>query len=220
VQIAGGRGFVKPFPYERYLRDARINRIFEGANEVLRLFIALNGLQSPAESLKEVGTALRRPLRHLGLLSGYAASRIRSRLGASATLDAPLHPRLGNHKSYFEKHVAELKGATQRAIMRHRSEIVDRQLVLERLANMAIELVATACVLSRTQSLIDERGIETSERELELCDLFCVESGRRFRSNRIALDGREEEVDSSRRAIAAVVRKEQRYFVDDAILNL
>jgi acyl-CoA dehydrogenase family protein 9 len=220
VQIAGGRGFVKPFPYERFLRDARINRIFEGANEVLRLFIALNGVQSPAESLKEVGTALRRPLRHLGLLSGYAASRIRSRLGASATLDAPLHPRLGKHKSYFEKHVSELKNSTQRTIMRYRSGIVDRQLVLERLANMAIELVATACVLSRTQSLIDERGIEKCERELELCDLFCVESGRRFRSNRIALDGREEEVDSSSRAVAAVVRKEQRYFVDDAILDL
>jgi acyl-CoA dehydrogenase family protein 9 len=220
VQVAGGRGFVKPFPYERFLRDARINRIFEGANEVLRLFIALNGVQGPAESLKEVGTALRRPLRHLGLLSGFAASRIRSRLGASATLDTRLHTRLGKHKSYFEKHVAELKGATQRAIMRHRSAIVDRQLVLERLANMAIELVATACVMSRTQSLIDERGLEACERELEICDLFCVESGRRFRSNRVALDGREEEVDSTRRAVADLVRKEQRYFVGDAILDL
>jgi alkylation response protein AidB-like acyl-CoA dehydrogenase len=220
VQIAGGRGFVKPFPYERFLRDARINRIFEGANEVLRLFIALNGVQGPAESLKEVGSALRRPLRHLGLLSGYAASRIRSRLGATATLDTQLDGRLAKHKSYFEKHVAELKGSTQRAIMRHRTAIVERQLVLERLANMAIELVATACVISRTQSLIDQRGVEACERELELCDLFCVESGRRFRSNRVSLDGREEEVDSKRRAVAAVMRKEQDYFVEDAILDL
>lgn len=220
VQIAGGRGFVKPFPYERFLRDARINRIFEGANEVLRLFIALNGVQGPAESLKEVGTALRRPLRHLGLLSGYAASRIRSRLGATATLDTQLDQRLSKHKSYFEKHVAELKASTQRAIMKHRGAIVERQLVLERLANMAIELVATACVISRTQSLIDERGIEACERELELCDLFCVESGRRFRSNRVSLDGREDEVDSKRRSVAAFMRKEQEYFVEDAILDL
>ena len=55
VQLAGGRGYVKPYPYERMLRDSRINRIFEGANEVLRLFIALNGVQAPSEALKEVG---------------------------------------------------------------------------------------------------------------------------------------------------------------------
>jgi alkylation response protein AidB-like acyl-CoA dehydrogenase len=220
VQIGGGRGFVKPFPYERMLRDARINRIFEGANEVLRLFIALNGVQGPAESLKEVGTALRRPLRNLGLLSGYATSRIRSMLGASATLDAPLHPRLARHRSYFEKHVAELKAATDRMIMRHRSAIVERQLVLERLANMAIELVATACAISRTQSLIDDRGLDECARETELCDLFCVESGRRFRTNRLALDGTEEDVDSTRRAVAGAVRDEKRYFVKDAILDL
>ena len=220
VQIAGGRGFVKPFQYERLLRDTRINRIFEGANEVLRLFIALNGVQGPAESLKEVGTALRKPLRHLGLLSGYARSRIRSMLGASATLDARLHPRLGVHKSYFEQHVAELKGAATRMITHHRSAIVERQLVLERLANMAIELLATICVISRTQSLIEEKGVDACSREIELCDLFCVDSGRRFRNNRMALSGHEEEVDSTRRGVAAVVRLEKRYFVSDAILDL
>ncbi len=220
VQVAGGRGYVKPFPYERMLRDSRINRIFEGANEVLRLFIALNGVQGPAESLKEVGTALRQPLRNLGLLSGFARSRIRSMLGASGSLDARIAPRLDSHKSYFEKHVAELKASTDRVIFRHRTAIVERQFVLERLANMAIELVATACVISMTQSLIDERGVEACQRELQLCDLFCVESGHRFKANRTALDGREEEVDTTRRSVAATVREEKRYFVKDAILDI
>ena len=219
VQLAGGRGYVKPYPYERMLRDSRINRIFEGANEVLRLFIALNGIQAPAEALKEIGSALRRPLRNLGLLGGYATSRVRLRLGQTSTLDFEVHERLKKHKDYFEKHVAELGGATDRSILRHREKIVDSQLILERLANMAIDLFATACVIARTQSLIDERGAETCDREIALCDLFCVEAGRRFRGNRHMLDGRAHEVDDIRRSVASSIRGGKGYFVTDAILE-
>ena len=220
VQVAGGRGYVKPYPYERLLRDARINRIFEGANEVLRLFIALNGIQGPAESLKEVGTALREPLKNLGLLSGFATSRIRSMLGATDVIDTPLHPRLLQHKKFFDKHVGDLKSATERAIIRHRSGIIDRQLVLERLANMAIELLATACVISRTQGLLDSRGEEGCERELSLCDLFCVESGLRFRAARVTLGSHAEATDAKRRTIAADIRNAGGYFVGDAIMEV
>ncbi|HEX9309879.1 MAG TPA: acyl-CoA dehydrogenase family protein [Gemmatimonadaceae bacterium] len=219
VQLAGGRGYVKPYPYERILRDSRINRIFEGANEVLRLFIALNGVQAPAEALKEVGSALRRPLRNLGLLGGYATSRVKLRLGQTSTLDIDVHERLAKHKDYFEKHVAELGAGTDRAIVRHREKIVDSQLVLERLANMAIDLFATASVIARTQSLIDERGVDACEREIDLCDLFCVEAGRRFRANRNLLDARADEVDDRRRSVASSVREGKGYFVVDAILE-
>lgn len=219
VQVAGGRGFVKPYPYERILRDSRINRIFEGANEVLRLFIALNGIQGPAESLTEVGAALRRPMRNLGLLSGFATSRIRGILGATDKVDTKLHPRLDRHKDFLEKHVADLKSATAKAITRHRRDIVDRQLVLERLANMAIELLATACVISRTQSLIDAKGEEGAEREISLCDLFCVESGLRFKDARDTLGSLSEATDAKRVTIAGDVREAAGYFVEDAILD-
>jgi acyl-CoA dehydrogenase family protein 9 len=144
---------------------------------------------------------------------------VKLRLGQTSTLDIAVHDRLKRHKEYFEKHVAELGSGTDRAIIRHREKIVDRQLVLERLANMAIDLFATASVIARTQSLIDERGVETCEREIGLCDLFCVEAGRRFRANRNRLDGREEEVDENRRGIAAAVRDGKGYFVTDAILE-
>jgi alkylation response protein AidB-like acyl-CoA dehydrogenase len=219
VQLAGGRGYVKPYPYERILRDSRINRIFEGANEVLRLFIALNGIQAPAAALKEVGSALRRPLRNLGLLGGYARSRVKLRLGQTSTLDIDLHDRLKKHKEYFEKHVAELGSATDRVVIRHREKIVDSQLMLERLADMAIDLFATATVIARTQSLIDEQGIENCDREIALCDLFCIEAGRRFRENRSMLDSREEGVDDTRRGIAGFARAGKGYFVTDAILD-
>ena len=217
VQVAGGRGFVKPYPYERLLRDSRINRIFEGTNEILRLFIALNGIQGPAEQLKEIGSALRRPLQNLGLISGFAASRLKSAFGATSTLDVALHERLASHKQYLEKHVAELCTATQRVIRHYRGEIVERQQELERLSDMAVELFATACTLARTQTLIDERGAERCGRELDLCDLFIVESGRRFRTARMALQSAQDE---TRRQVAQRVRSDAGYGVTDAILEV
>lgn len=219
VQVAGGRGFVKPYPYERYLRDARINRIFEGANEILRLFIALNGLQTLTGELKEAAAALREPMKNLGLLSELAVSRVRSVFGASATLDVELDDRLAEHKRFFEKHVAELRAAAERALTRYRKEIVDRQLVVERLANMAIELFATACVISRTQSLLAQGDEAVATRALALCDLFAVEAGRRFRIAREGLSGRDDVVDDTRRAIAATVRHDGGYAMPDPILG-
>lgn len=225
VQVAGGRGFVRggskrwpPYPYERYLRDARINRIFEGANDVLRLFIALNGIQGPAARLKALGSALRAPLRNLGLVTGYAAQRVRSAVGDKEKLEVEVHDALLEHVEYFEKHVAELARAVEGAVMRHRKGIIERQLVLERLADMAIDMYATACTIARTQRLIAEQGAEGAEGEIALCDLFCVEAGRRFRASRLALDAREEEVDDRRRAVAAAAREAGGYLVRDAIL--
>jgi acyl-CoA dehydrogenase family protein 9 len=215
VQVAGGRGFCKPWPYERYLRDARINRIFEGANEVLRLFIALTGLQGPGEDLKELGDALKAPLGNLGVLGEFAVGRIRRRVD----LAVEFHDALKGHERFFERHVAEFAKACQDAVIRHRTAIIERQLVLERLANMAIELYARAAVLSRTQALIERQGIAGSAREVSLCGLFCVESGRRFRGQRNALDGGEDEIDEHRRGIARAVRGAGGWWVPDPVLE-
>ena len=52
VQINGGNGFMREYPYERFLRDARVNMIFEGTNEILRQFIALAGMANRGSELK------------------------------------------------------------------------------------------------------------------------------------------------------------------------
>jgi alkylation response protein AidB-like acyl-CoA dehydrogenase len=219
VQLAGGRGFCKPWPYEKQLRDARINRIFEGANEILRLFIALNGIQGPAETLREIGDALRAPMKNFGLLSDFAIDKVRStfRVGDAATIDTPTHARLDVHKRYFEKHVAELRTATESAVVAHKKQLIDRQMLVERLSNMAIELYARACTLSRTQRLIADRGLEAVERELHLCDLFCVQSGHRFREQRDSLNSPQ---DATRRAIAEDLRQAGGAFVPDSLLEV
>ena len=221
VQLAGGRGFVKPWPYERYLRDARINRIFEGANEVLRLFVGLNGIQEPAEELKELAGALRNPFQNWVLVSEYAVDRVRTALGRRDRLEIEVHESLAPHVSFIEKHVAELAAATQKMIVKHKKEILHRQMVVERLADMAIELYARLTTISRTQRLINERGVDACTREVALTQLFCMQSGRRFRALRMELEGDAgESIDTLRRSIAATIRADAGYGSDDALMDV
>jgi len=77
LQIAGGNGFMNEYPYGRALRDSRINMIFEGTNEILRLLIALSGMKELGDSLKEVQSALKSPLAQRGILTEYAHKRMK-----------------------------------------------------------------------------------------------------------------------------------------------
>ncbi|HEV2064484.1 MAG TPA: acyl-CoA dehydrogenase family protein, partial [Thermoanaerobaculia bacterium] len=52
LQIAGGNGFMEEYPYQRALRDSRINMIFEGTNEVLRMLVALTGMKDIGDEMK------------------------------------------------------------------------------------------------------------------------------------------------------------------------
>jgi alkylation response protein AidB-like acyl-CoA dehydrogenase len=207
VQIAGGRGFVKGYPYERMYRDARITRIFEGTNEVLRLFVGLSGLQGPGEALKEVAAALREPIRQIGLLTDFAADRVRLALGrGEPAVGAEVHPRLQTHFDYLVEHTRDLRVAGERALRRHGKKITERQFIVTRLGDMAIELYVRAATLAHTEALLRARASgakeapaftstrqplddESVQRVLRLCDLACQRSGLRFRAAREALNG-------------------------------
>ena len=122
---------------------------------------------------------------------------------------------------FVENHVAALAAATQRMVVAHKREILHRQLVVERLANMAIELYARSTTIARTQRLIDERGAEACVREIALTDLFCIESGRRFRAIRLELEGDAgASIDDLRRDIAARIRDEHGYGSSDALMDV
>ena len=220
VQVAGGRGFVQPWPYERYLRDARINRIFEGANEILRLFVGLNGIEGPAQQLRELAAALKRPIRNWLLMSDYARERVKTALGATEKFSVKFHVRLDRHAKYVEKHTAELAQLTDRMITRHRQEILHRQLVVERLAEMAGELYARSATLARTQSLLEQHDAADLVRELTLTDLFCRQSGLRFRVARDGLNEPADATDCLRMEVAATIRADQGYGTTDALLDV
>ncbi len=155
LQVAGGMGYMKENDWELYLRDARINTIFEGTNEILRLYTALAGLEEPGESLKAVAKALRDPIKQFGLLTDYAKERA---MRAIARPDLPeLHPDVAEFAGPLPEYVAELAGAVEWALRRYGKGIIERQLVLERIADATTELYRMACVISRADTVRRER---------------------------------------------------------------
>lgn len=145
-QLHGGAAYFTDRPLERMLRDARINQIGEGANEVLTSFIAMVGIRGPAEQLRDAYEAVVTHRRFGGL------PRLIGRQ-AVARLTTPTVPvrsaSLTPHAREVGRLVRRFALTVQRMIIRHREEILERQLVHERVARAAMELYAMACVLSR-----------------------------------------------------------------------
>ena len=77
LQLKGGEGYMRDEPYEKVLRDIRIFPIFEGANDVMRAFIALSGMKPLGEELEELGDLdLSSPIGSIGVLADYVGERI------------------------------------------------------------------------------------------------------------------------------------------------
>jgi alkylation response protein AidB-like acyl-CoA dehydrogenase len=129
------------------LRDARINQIGEGANEVLTSFIGLVGMRGPGQQFQELQEALRHP---------WGVWRKAWLLGldrVGATVRAPDVPVKSAQAKPYSERLGELirrfSVEVSRALIRYREEILERQYVQERIARAAMELFASACVLSR-----------------------------------------------------------------------
>ena len=145
LQIAGGNGFMRQFPYERMVRDSRrINMIFEGTNEILRLYIGLSGMKDAGESLKEVSGALKEifndPIKGFGILSKYATNKV-SKLGSgSKRHKMPLPDCLTEIGERFAHGTTRLSQAVEGTLKKYRKNIIGEQLVTRRIADTATYL--------------------------------------------------------------------------------
>jgi acyl-CoA dehydrogenase family protein 9 len=177
MQLKGGAGYMRDEPYEKVLRDIRIFPIFEGANDVLRAFIALSGIKPVGEKLSGLGDLeLTDPIGSIGVLVDYVSGRIRPDRVTLA------HPELSEQADAVSDQVKELRGVTESLLREHKRGIVERQYHQKRLADAVADIYAQIAVLSRISMIFESQGVEPSGQERYIAETFCNRAARRVRS--------------------------------------
>lgn len=217
LQTAGGNGYMREYPYERVMRDARINRIFEGTNDILRLFIALSAMDDVGSQLKELAASLQGvfsdPIKGFGVLSEYAIKRARLAAGLKRDADAftKLDPKLGGPAAIFQQATVNLAIATDRILRKHGKNIIGKQFASKRLADIMIDLFVLACTISRVNSTVQAKGAENVATELHILESFAAQAKVRIQTNLAAID---DNVDEAIKAIADHTFEAERFTWD------
>jgi alkylation response protein AidB-like acyl-CoA dehydrogenase len=143
VQIYGGYGFVEEYPAERAYRDARINRIFEGTNEINRLIITGFLLKRATTGQLPIMPAIKKVMEEA--MSGPAgADEAEGPLAAERTLVAN-----ARKTSLF------VAGAASQKYMQ---ALADQQEIMGAIADIVMETYAMDSALLRTLKLIERNG--------------------------------------------------------------
>ena len=181
-QIHGGSAYFDDSPLGRMLRDARINQIGEGSNEVLTSFIALVGMRGPGMEFKEIYDTMLKPSRGLSKAWDAGLKRL------SAAVKVPEVPvrndQLKSYAAQLGRLVWRFNFAVDKALIAYREPVLEMQLIQERIAIAAMELFATTCVLSRWDSdvaALERNGSGASDHLA--ADLFVRRSLRHIRES-------------------------------------
>lgn len=209
LQIAAGNGFMREFPYEQITRDTRILSIFEGTNEILRLYVALSGFKGVGAGLGELkaalGDILNDPIKGFGVLGDYTARRMREATGVgTGRIVYPLAEPLRKLARVYEKYTVELSKASDQLLRRHGKAIADEQHAQKRIGDIAIDLFVGLCVLSRADSLVKQQHPAAAQ-ALDIAEIFTREAHRRMANNRRRLD-RNEDAQGERLAADVLAR--------------
>jgi len=181
LQLKGGEGYMRTEPYEKILRDIRIFPIFEGANDVMRAFIALSGMKPVGEKLAELGEiGLGDPIGSIGVLVDYVGGRIQRQVRPDRVTRA--HPELEEHADAVSDQVKQLRDVSESLLRKHKRGIVERQFQQKRIADSISDIYAQIAVLSRVTSIFEEQGIEPSGQERYIAETFCSRAAGRVRS--------------------------------------
>ena len=118
LQLAGGKGYLRSEPWEKIVRDIRIFPIFEGANDVMRAFIALGGIKPVGEKLEGLGDiGLGDPVGSIGVLVDYVADRAKREVRPDKITKA--HDELDSHADAVADQVKRLATVTEKLLREH-----------------------------------------------------------------------------------------------------
>ncbi|KAM7402729.1 hypothetical protein PAMP_017943 [Pampus punctatissimus] len=175
LQVFGGVGYTKNYPFERYIRDCRILPIFEGTNEILRMYIALTGMQYAGKIFTGKIKEMKRG--NISLALSMIGKKLRTSVGGSVDLgltgkDGVVHPSLTESAKCLEQNVSLFGLTVESLLYRYGKTIVDEQLVLKRVADVLINLYAMTAVLSRASRSISI-GLRNHDHEVLLANTFC-----------------------------------------------
>jgi alkylation response protein AidB-like acyl-CoA dehydrogenase len=162
IQIYGGKAYFTDEPYERIMRDARINMIGEGANDVLKAFVALVGMRDVGLHLQGILQSLKQPLKNFGRLTSFAGKRLEALFRAPEV--AIRNQQLIGEAEALSQAIAMFGSYVEKLLAKYQEGIVDRQYHAGRIADAAIELYSSSCMLRRLDAIYDQHPEGSRER--------------------------------------------------------
>jgi len=231
MQIRGGRGYETadslrargdaPIPVERMMRDCRINMIFEGSSEIMRLFLAREALDP---HLKVSGAVLNSQLpmgkraaaaMKAGLF--YATWYPRQWLPSFGGLPSGLNGKLKAHLKYVARNSRRLARRLFHAMIKFGPKLEREQVLLGRFVDIGTELFAMAATCSRAHSLMRGASPAKSAEFLSLADYFCASTRLRIET---LFHGLTHNADAKGYRLAQTVLKEEMPVLSDGIVKL
>ncbi|XP_022797337.1 very long-chain specific acyl-CoA dehydrogenase, mitochondrial-like [Stylophora pistillata] len=178
IQILGGMGYMKDCGAERVMRDLRIFRIFEGTNDILRLFVSLTGLQDAGKYLRELQKSLTNPA-NVGLILSEGVKRTRRAVGLKSgpSLIEHVHADLAPSAKLVSRLVEIISVKNTFVYI-----TADEQFLLRRLADAAIDIYGMAAVLSRASRSLNNK-FDSAQHEAMITTVYCDEAFDRIRQN-------------------------------------
>jgi alkylation response protein AidB-like acyl-CoA dehydrogenase len=175
VQIYGGMGYSAEAPMDRAYRDSRINRIFEGTNEINRMLM--------------IDMMLKRAMKGELDLMGPAqkvAGELMSIPDFGGSEDEGLFSKEKKYVANFKKAVLMVAGAAVQKLMQ---QLGKEQEVLMNLADMLIELYVSESTQLRVEKLVGMRGEEACKEQLDIMRVYINDAAEKiFKSGREAIN--------------------------------